>query len=57
MQQQNELKFATTHLSAGVRLHYAERGDPPGEAVIFLHGYSDSWCPPSDVATEKEERG
>jgi non-heme chloroperoxidase len=44
MQQQNELKFATTPpLSTGVRLHYAERGDPTGEAIIFLHGYSDSW--------------
>jgi non-heme chloroperoxidase len=26
-----------------VRLHYAERGDRTGEAIIFLHGYSDSW--------------
>jgi non-heme chloroperoxidase len=26
-----------------VRLHYAEQGDPNGEAIIFLHGYSDSW--------------
>jgi non-heme chloroperoxidase len=44
MQQQNELKFATTpRLSTGVRLHYAERGDPTGEAIIFLHGYTDSW--------------
>jgi non-heme chloroperoxidase len=43
MQQQNELKFATTPLSTGVRLHYAERGNPSGEAIVFLHGYSDSW--------------
>jgi non-heme chloroperoxidase len=43
MQQQNELKFATTPLSTGVRLHYAEQGDPTGEAIVFLHGYSDSW--------------
>jgi non-heme chloroperoxidase len=43
MQQQNELKFATTPLSTGVRLHYAEQGDPRGEAIVFLHGYSDSW--------------
>jgi pimeloyl-ACP methyl ester carboxylesterase len=43
MQQQNELKFATTPLSTGVRLHYAEQSDPSGEAIVFLHGYSDSW--------------
>jgi non-heme chloroperoxidase len=34
---------ATPPLSTGVRLHYAERGDPRGEAIVFLHGYSDSW--------------
>ena len=44
MHQPNDLKFATTPpLATGVRLHYAERGDPTGEAIIFLHGYSDSW--------------
>jgi non-heme chloroperoxidase len=43
MQQQNGLKFATTPLSTGVRLLYAEQGDPSGEAIVFLHGYSDSW--------------
>ncbi len=44
MSQPNGTKFATTPLlSTGVRLHYAEQGDPTGEAIIFLHGYSDSW--------------
>lgn len=43
MQQQNEVKFATADLATGVRLHYAEQGDPNGESIIFLHGYSDSW--------------
>jgi non-heme chloroperoxidase len=43
MHQQNDLQFATTQLATGVRLHYAERGDREGEAIIFLHGYSDSW--------------
>jgi non-heme chloroperoxidase len=44
MHQQNDVQFATTpHLSTGVRLHYAEHGDPTGEAIVFLHGYSDSW--------------
>ena len=36
-------RFATADLATGVRLHYAEQGDPNGDAVIFLHGYSDSW--------------
>ena len=39
----DDVKFATTPLATGVRLHYAERGDPEWEAIIFLHGYSDSW--------------
>jgi non-heme chloroperoxidase len=44
MNQPNGLEFATTPpLSTGVRLHYAERGDPTGEAIVFLHGYTDSW--------------
>jgi pimeloyl-ACP methyl ester carboxylesterase len=44
MNQPNGVEFATTPLlSTGVRLHYAERGDPTGEAIVFLHGYSDSW--------------
>ena len=36
-------RFATADLATGVRLHYAEAGDPEGEPIIFLHGYSDSW--------------
>lgn len=43
MHQPNGVQFATTHLSTDVRLHYAERGDRMGEAIIFLHGYTDSW--------------
>lgn len=27
----------------GPRLEYVERGDPAGPAVLFLHGYCDSW--------------
>jgi non-heme chloroperoxidase len=38
-----QLRFATTRLTTDVTLHYAERGNPTGEAIIFLHGYSDSW--------------
>src|ERR687890_1913750 len=43
MHQQNDVEFATIQLATGVRLHYAERGDEVGEAIVFLHGYSDSW--------------
>ena len=44
MNQPNGIRFATTPLlSTGVRLHYAERGARGGEAIIFLHGYTDSW--------------
>jgi pimeloyl-ACP methyl ester carboxylesterase len=37
------LRFANIQLSTGVRLRYAEQGDPHGHPVILLHGYSDSW--------------
>jgi pimeloyl-ACP methyl ester carboxylesterase len=43
MSVEENVRFATTPLSTGVRLHYAERGDPTGEAIVLLHGYSDSW--------------
>src|ERR687897_1911111 len=43
MHQQGDVEFATIQLATGVRLHYAERGDREGEAIIFLHEYSDSW--------------
>src|SRR5918997_758170 len=43
MHQQGDVEFATTQLATGVRLHYAERGDQVGEAIVFLHRYSDSW--------------
>ena len=37
------MEFATARLATGLRVHYAERGDRTGEAIIFLHGYADSW--------------
>jgi non-heme chloroperoxidase len=49
LHQSNDVQFATTDLSTGIRLHYAQRGDPTGEAIIFLHGYSDSWFSFSEV--------
>ena len=37
------MRFATVRLATGPRLHYAEHGDPHGEAVVLLHGWPDSW--------------
>ncbi len=37
------LRFADVRLRTGVRLRYAEQGDPAGQPIILLHGYSDSW--------------
>jgi non-heme chloroperoxidase len=39
----NGVEFATTRLSTGPRLHYAEQGDRTGETIVFLHAYVDSW--------------
>ena len=30
-------------LEGGLRLQYAEQGDPEGVPLVMLHGYSDSW--------------
>ena len=39
----NDVEFATVHLATGLRLRYAERGNPKGEAIVLLHAYADSW--------------
>jgi pimeloyl-ACP methyl ester carboxylesterase len=39
----NATEFSTTRLGTGPGLHYAERGDKEGEAIVFLHAYADSW--------------
>ena len=36
-------RFATAPLATGPRLHYAAQGEPGGEALVFVHGYPDSW--------------
>ena len=36
-------RFAKVRLATGPRLHYAEFGDPDGQAILFLHGWPDSW--------------
>jgi pimeloyl-ACP methyl ester carboxylesterase len=43
MHQPNDVQFTTTRLSTGLRAHYAEQGNPTGEAIVFLHAYVDSW--------------
>ena len=38
-----QLDFATTHLASGPQVHYAAHGDPDGQPILLLHGYTDSW--------------
>lgn len=37
------LRFATARLATGVQVRYVEQGEPGGEPLVLLHGYSDSW--------------
>jgi pimeloyl-ACP methyl ester carboxylesterase len=37
------VRFDKVRLATGLGLHWAEQGDPDGEAVVFLHGWPDSW--------------
>lgn len=39
----NEFILQEIQLKTGVKLQYAEQGQPLGEVIIFLHGYTDSW--------------
>ena len=64
--QPSEVHFATVSLSTDVSLHYAECGDRKGEAIVFLHAYTDSWVAfsrvlallsPSYHAFAPDERG
>jgi pimeloyl-ACP methyl ester carboxylesterase len=66
LQQPSDVHFATVSLSTDVTLHYAERGDRMGEAILFLHAYTDSWfafsrvlplLSPSYHAFAPDERG
>lgn len=49
------LRFSDIHLPTGVRLRYAEQGDPQGHTVVMLHGYSDSWFSFSRVLPSMDE--
>jgi len=37
------ISLNSVDLPTGVRLQYAEHGDPAGMPVLMLHGWSDSW--------------
>jgi non-heme chloroperoxidase len=37
------LRFASTRLASGPLVHYAEQGNPGGEAIVLLPAYADSW--------------
>jgi pimeloyl-ACP methyl ester carboxylesterase len=37
------IHLSAIHLPNGPCLHYAETGDCEGQAVVFLHGWPDSW--------------
>ncbi len=43
MTARSHLRFAEARLQTGPQIHYVEQGDPTGEAIIFLHGWPDSW--------------
>ncbi|HKG95645.1 MAG TPA: alpha/beta fold hydrolase, partial [Gemmatimonadaceae bacterium] len=49
-------RFDDVRLPTGVRLRYAEQGDPSGHPIILLHGYSDSWFSYSGVLPLLPER-
>src|SRR5262245_60837431 len=37
------LRFGRARLRTGPELHYAEQGDSGADAILFLHGWPDSW--------------
>ncbi len=43
MARPNGTRFATARLGTSPRLHYAERGNKEGKAIVFLHAYADLW--------------
>jgi pimeloyl-ACP methyl ester carboxylesterase len=36
-------RFGVARLEHGPLIRYAEQGDPTGEPIVLLHGYTDSW--------------
>ena len=50
------MRFANIRIATGPALHYAEQGNAGGEAIVFLHGWPDSWFSFSRVAELMPER-
>ena len=44
------MRFSKIAIATGPRLHYAEQGSADGDAIVFLHGWPDSWFSFSRVA-------
>jgi pimeloyl-ACP methyl ester carboxylesterase len=60
------VRFSTVRLASGPTLRYAAQGEAAGEAVLFLHGWPDSWLsfsrllpfvPPRYRAIVPDQRG
>ncbi len=49
-------RFDTMQLSTGIHMHYAEYGDAHGDAIVFLHGFTDSWFSYSEVIKHLDPR-
>lgn len=54
--QHSTIRFAGAQLATGIRVHYAEQGDPASRPLIMLHGLSDSWFSYSLVMPALAER-
>ena len=50
------VRFGHADLATGIRIRYAEAGDPAGDPIIMLHGYSDSWYSFSPIMPLLESR-
>ena len=52
----DKFRFSNIRLKTGVRLHYAEKGNPNGPVVLMLHGFSDSWFSFSRVVASMDRK-
>ena len=50
------MRSTNLRIATGPRLHYVEYGDAGGEAIVFLHGWPDSWYSFSRVVEKIPER-
>jgi pimeloyl-ACP methyl ester carboxylesterase len=40
---QSSWKFGEVRLKTGIKINYAEQGDPRGAPLVLIHGFTDSW--------------